>query len=285
MRFSTFKFQVIILLLGLAHGQLYAQPTPPEGKKWIIEKSLSDEFNGSFDTNKWSKSTWNYKNTPCEMVTQNAGVSDGNMWIKATLSEKDSLWFKTARVQSKSKISFPMYTECRIKAANISAYTTYWLNNGNANSRDEIDICENNPKPSIAAQTKIRPYTLYSQYFIVKNGVTERNHSEEQKRRPDTRNLSDKNPAKGKKWNEDYQVLGCYWKDSKNVQFYINGEPAGSTNSKQDFSLDLNIIWDLWTGPFDYLGGLAIKEDLKNSQWNTMYVDWIHTYKLENIKN
>lgn len=274
------NFIAVAYIATLLCSSLHAQPTPPAGKKWVVDKNLSDEFNGSFDTNKWSKSTWNYKKTPCDMVPQNSGVSDGNLWIKATLSEKDSLWFKTARVQSKSQIKFPMYTECRIKAANISAYSTYWLNNGNGKSRDEIDICESNPKPSIASQNTSRPYILYSQYFIVKNGVTERNHSGNPQR-PDTRNLLDTNPAKGKKWNEDYQVLGCYWKDSKNVQFYINGEAAGSTTSKDDFSLSLNIIWDLWTGDFDYLGGLAVKSDLLNTNWNTMYVDWIHTYTLE----
>ena len=73
-------------------------------------------------------------------------------------------------------------------------------------------------KPSVTSQTQ-RPYTMYSQYFIVKNGVTERNNGDF-----DNRNLSDGNPAKGVKWNEAYQTLGMWWKDENHVQFYINGE-------------------------------------------------------------
>lgn len=270
------KFTLPLTML-LVSALNYAQPTAPSGKKWVKAEYLSDEFNGSFDTSKWEKPTWNYTGTPTNMVTGNSGVSGGNLWIKATLDNTNALWFKSSRVQSKATVGFPMYTECRIKAANISAYTTYWLNNGNINDRNEIDICENNPKPSITSQNTYRPYTMYSQYFIVKNGVTERNAGNF-----DNRNLPNGNPAKGKKWNEAYQVLGCYWKDSKNVQFYINGAPAGKVTSTGVFTLAQNIIWDLWTGPFDYLGGLAVKSDLNNNSWNTMYVDWVHTYTLVN---
>ena len=254
-----------------------AQPAAPAGKKWVKATYLSDDFNGTFNTSKWEKSIWNYSGTPTLMNNNNSGVSGGNLWIKATDNGQSNsgAWFQSSRVQSKAKVGFPMYTECRIKAANISAYSTYWLNNGDANNRDEIDICENNPKPSITSQTA-RPYTMYSQYFIVKNGVTERKAGNY-----DNRNLPTGNAAKGVKWNT-YQVLGCYWKDSKNVQFYINGAPAGKITATGNFTLAQNIIWDLWTGPFDYLGGLAVRNDLKNASQSTMYVDWINTYTLVN---
>ena len=82
----------------------------------------------------------------------------------------------------------------------FSAFSTFWMNNGNSNDRDEIDMCEHNSKPSIKAQENTRPYTMYSQYFVVKNGVTERNNGNF-----DNRKLSDGNPAKGVKWNEKFQ--------------------------------------------------------------------------------
>ncbi|WP_159086034.1 T9SS type A sorting domain-containing protein [Flavobacterium faecale] len=272
------KISLGLLTVFFTVSTIVAQPAAPSGKKWVKATYLSDDFNGSFDTSKWEQSIWNYAGTPTLMNNNNSGVSGGNLWIKATDNGQSNsgAWFQSSRVQSKAKVGFPMYTECRIKAANISAYSTYWLNNGDANNRDEIDICENNPKPSITSQT-YRPYTMYSQYFIVKNGVTERNAGNF-----DNRNLPAGNPAKGVKWNT-YQVLGCYWKDSKHVQFYINGAPAGSLTTTGVFTLAQNIIWDLWTGPFDYLGGLAVRSDLANEAQSTMYVDWINTYTLANI--
>ena len=83
-----------------------------------------------------------------------------------------------------------MYTECRMRAAHLSAFSTFWLNNGDAYNRDEIDICESNPNPTWPNQSW-RPYTLYSQYFVVQNGVTERNDCNF-----DNRKLSNTNPGK-----------------------------------------------------------------------------------------
>ena len=39
--------------------------------------------------------------------------------------------------------------------------------------------------------------------------------------------LLDVNPLKDVKWNEDYHTFGVWWKDSKNIQFHLDGEPAG----------------------------------------------------------
>lgn len=248
-------------------------PEPPEGFKWEKVEKLSDEFD-YWDTKKWHKSLWNY-GIPVQMVAENSGVDNGMLWIKATLDEGKERWFKTSRVMSNTRISYPMYTECYMRTAHISAFSTFWMNNGNSNDRDEIDMCEHNSKPSIKAQENTRPYTMYSQYFVVKNGVTERNNGNF-----DNRKLSDGNPAKWVKWNEKFQRIGVWWKDANNIQFYLNGEPTGKVVSKQDFTLELNIIWDLWTADETWTGGLCEKNDLLDDSINTMYVDWIHTYKL-----
>ena len=84
---------------------------------------------------------------------------------------------------------------------------------------------------------------------------------------------------KGVKWN-NWHTLGMWWKDKNNIQFYINGEPAGKVITKQDFTLSQSIIWDLWTSPESWFPGIANKSDLLNDSINTMYVDWIHTYNL-----
>jgi beta-agarase len=263
-----------ILTLVLFSTSIFAQPAPPSGKMWQKQSNLSDEFNAGFDTGKWQKPLWNY-GEPVNMVSQNSGVSGGNLWIKATLGS-GSRWFNGSRVMSNAQIKYPFYTEARIKSANISAYSTFWLNNGDINNRDEIDIIENNPNPSCNCQPNF-PWQMNSQYFQVANGDTKRNTGNF-----DNRNLPNGAPGKGVRWNEAYFTFGVWQKDARNIQFYLNGYPAGSVVSARDFTRDMNIIWDLWTGDFSWLGGLAVKSQLNNNSMNTMYVDWIHTYKLVN---
>lgn len=265
--------------------------TTPVDKKWVKQENMSDEFS-TWDSNKWFKSTWNY-GVPVFMTTAstNSGVADGNLWIKATLNESnaDGRWFQTARIHSKTKISYPMYTEARIKTAHISAFNTYWLNNGDSNNRDEIDIIENNSKPSCGCQPDF-PLQMNSQYFHANSTMTPI-----EIRNADNFNQSKLlavNPSKGVKWNEDYHTFGVWWKDSKNIQFYLDGEPAGSvvvgkdkngqTYANREFTRDLEIIFDLWTADATWLGGLALKSDLSDNSINTMKIDWVRTWKLEN---
>ena len=265
--------------------------TTPTDKKWVKQENMSDEFS-SWDSTKWFKSTWNY-GVPVFMSTSNtnSGVADGNLWIKATLNESnpENRWFQAARIHSRTKISYPMYTEARIKSAHISAYNTYWLNNGNSTDRDEIDIIENNSKPSCGCQPNF-PLQMNSQYFhadSAKTPVQIRNEDNFNQN-----NLSAVNPLKGVKWNEDYHTFGVWWKDAYNIQFYLDGELAGKVTVGQDrsgktytdrkFTRDLEIIFDLWTADETWLGGLASKSDLGDNTINTMKVDWVRTWKLEN---
>ncbi|MEM6343209.1 MAG: T9SS type A sorting domain-containing protein [Bacteroidota bacterium] len=249
-----------------------AQPPAPSGKMWEAVPELSDEFD-FWDTSKWFKSLWNY-GVPVQMRAENSGVANGKLWIKATLDTSSTRWFQTSRIWSRTQISYPMYTECSMKTAHISGYNTFWMNNGDINNRDEIDICENNSKPSITSYTSW-PYLMQSQYFLTVNGNDER-----AKGNFDNRNLADSNPLQGVPWNEAYHTLGVWWKDKNNVQFYLDGEPAGSVSTTRDFTRSLNIIWDLWTIDAQWSGGIAAQADLMDDSINTMRVDWIHTYRL-----
>ncbi len=264
---------VSIIISGLLSEEAWAGPPPaPSGKKWVAVPALTDEFD-QWDPTKWHKPLWNYPE-PVMMLAENSGVTDGKLWIKATLDDGADRWFETSRVMSNVRTKFPMYIECSMKAAHISAFNTFWLNNGDISNRDEIDICENNSKPSITSQTS-RPFTMYSQYFVVVDDDTERNADNF-----DSRNLSPGNGLRGVKWNEAYQTLGAWWIDKNTVQFYLNGEPSGRIETTRDFTLDQNVIWDLWTIDEPWLGGIAIQSDLLDDSINTMYVDWIHTYEL-----
>ncbi|RPD99115.1 beta-agarase [Aureibaculum marinum] len=267
------------------------EDTTPEGKKWVKLESMSDEFD-TWDATKWFKSTWNY-DVPVFMSTseENSGVTDGKLWIKATLNENnlEERWFQTARIHSVAKTSYPMYTEARIKSSHISAYNTYWLNNGDINNRDEIDIIENNSNPSCTnCNADDFPNQMNSQYFQADENETPQ--TVRNKGNFLRSNLSSVNPLKNTGWNEDYHTFGVWWKDSKNIQFYLNGEPAGSVvvgehedgnTYDREFTRELQIIFDLWTNEAGWLGGLPTRTDLNNDSINTMKIDWVRTWKLE----
>ncbi len=284
---ETKKTTLFTLIAGFSAivCSVYAQPTPPQGKVWVEVPEMTDEFNNGFDDNKWEKVLWDYPGTPTKMIAENSGVSNGNLWIKATLGP-DPLFFQSSRIYSKAQITYPMYTECSIITAHLSAYNTFWLNNGDINNRDEIDVIENNSRPSCGCQPNF-PWQMNSQYFQATNGFTVRNADNF-----DNRNLSSNNPKRGVRWNEEYHTVGVWWKDEKNMTFYLDGEAAGSVTVGQDrggqnypeirFSRDLNLIWDLWTDDENFLGGVAVKSHLTDDSINTMKVDWVHTYKLEN---
>lgn len=264
--------------------------TTPVGKKWVKLESMSDEFD-IWNPAKWFKSTWNYP-APVFMSTSsaNSGVADGNLWIKATLNESnpEERWFQTARIHSVAETSYPMYTEASIKTSHLSAFNTYWLNNGDINNRDEIDIIENNSNPSCGCQPDF-PILMHSTYHHAdssKDPVAIRKSGNFLRT-----DLSANNPLRNKGWNEDYHTYGVWWKDSKNIQFYLDGEPAGSVIVGEDrsgavypdreFTRELEIIFDLWTRDADWLGGLPPKSDLSDDTVNTLRIDWVRTWKLE----
>ncbi len=272
----------------------YIDDTTPLDKKWVKLESMSDEFD-VWDSNKWFKSIWDYE-SPVNVTNSNtnSGVADGKLWIKATLDDADSQgrWFHTARIHSKAETSYPMYVEASIKTSHISAYNTFWLNKGEQGGifRDEIDIIENNSNPSCTdCQADIFPEQMNSQYFHADDNLEPkviRNKGNFLRS-----NLSLSNPLRNVGWNEDYHIYGVWWKDEKSIQFYLDGEPAGRVVVGEDqsgsnfpdrfFTRELEIIFDVWTNAADWLGGLPPKSDLADDSINTMGVDWVRTWKLE----
>ncbi|WP_010521431.1 beta-agarase C [Aquimarina agarivorans] len=268
--------------------------TTPDNTKWEKVEEMSDEFD-EWDPVKWRNSFWNYGGTPVSMRAENSFVEDGKLNIKATLDPDPNtdMWFRTARVHSQTQIKYPMYTECSMKTAKIAAFNTFWMNNGDIDNRDEIDIVENNANPTADCRDQTNkpadfpwtpwlfPTQMNSQYFIAKGG---RANTENRHGNYDTRFLSDANPNKGKTWDEDYHIVGAWWIDERNVQFYLNGEPAGKVTTQQDMTLELELIFDLWTAEQCNIGGLPEREALNDDAINTMRVDWVRTWKLKEDK-
>ncbi len=267
------KIFVLLFSLILASTALLAQPEAPKGYHWEKVDALSDEFS-KLDEDKWNYSLWNYT-PPNIMMKSQANAENGKLCIKAELHDDTIRWMKTCRIMSKAQISYPMYTECRMKAADISAYNTYWLNNGNSRDRNEIDICENNANPTNPKTKhglKDFPYIMQSNIHHAVDSVNLRSPSY-----ASTRHLSKDNKNKDKNFHESYHTMGLYWEDDRKCHWFLDGEYVGFSSSKRPFTRELNIIFDLWSNSWD---GFPTKESLKDDSRNTMYVDWIHTFKL-----
>lgn len=259
---------VIATLVGICQPEIQIK-----GYEWQKVEALSDEFK-KLDTEKWNYSLWNYP-PPNVMKKSQVFVKAGKLNIKAQINEDSVRWMKTGRIMSKNKISFPMYTECRMKTAGFSAYNTFWLNNGDAQNRNEIDICENNANPSnrnVAHGIEEKPYLMQSNIHHAVDGVNKTNP-----KFASTKLLSPKNKNRGKKTNETFHTYGLYWEDERNCHFYLDGEYVGSSLSPRKFTRELHIFFGLWTNKWD---GFPEKIDLMDDKNNTMYVDWIYTYKL-----
>ncbi len=266
------KLQLLSLAL-LFSTAAFAQPEAPKEMRWEKIEALTDDFD-TLDPQKWDYSLWNYAE-PNIMMKSQAFVEDGKLCIKAELNDDSVRWMKTCRIMSRAQVEYPMYTECSMRSASISGYNTYWLNNGNSNDRDEIDICENNAAPSnpnVPHGVENKPYLMQSNMHQARGG-----HNMPQPSYADTRLLSSKNKLQGKRTDEAFHTFGLYWADERNCHYYMDGEYVGSILSPRTFERKLNILFDLWTNRWD---GFANKEDLKDDSKNTMYVDWVKTYKL-----
>lgn len=263
------RFLIITMLLLFSTHLLKAQPKAPDGKKWELVEELSDEFN-FWDSDKWQHSLWNY-GPPNVMKKSQSTVANGNLQIKAELNDDANRWMKTGRIVSKARISFPMYTECFMKASNISAYNTFWLNNGDINNRNEIDVCENNANPT-AGDRRNLPFETHANIHHAVNGNNITSPSSF-----DTRDLPNGSPNKNKKMNEAYFKIGVHWENNRDCHWYLDGVYAGTSVAGRDFTRSLNILFDLWTNSWT---GFATKNSIQDDSKNTMYVDWVHTYKL-----
>ncbi|MFY0599331.1 MAG: family 16 glycosylhydrolase [Cyclobacteriaceae bacterium] len=252
-----------------------SQPTPVAGTWWEPIETVSDEFD-SWNPEKWHKPLWDYPE-PNKMLWDQAFVEDGKLIIKAGLHTDEARWMKTSRVQSNTQISYPVYIECSMKTSGISALNTFWLNNGNGEARDEIDVCENNAAPLKDAFNFMKavdaPFNNLSAIHVVENFV-----DQGQGFQFDNRNLSVDNPARGKKWDEIFHTIGVFWKDERHLDWYVDGEKAGSTVSEANFTRDLSVIFDLWT---TQQWGIATKESVQNDDINEMQIDWVRAYRLE----
>jgi Ricin-type beta-trefoil lectin domain-like/Secretion system C-terminal sorting domain len=260
---QTIKKVLLMLVLWNFTPFLNAQtPTAPNGKKWVAVPELNDEFNGNgLDFGKWLDyhPYWSGRNSV--FTKANVSVTGGNLKLVLNKPGNTAL---AACVTSKSKsMKKGMYSEARVKCPSLSATGAFWFQG----KYSEIDVIENFGQPTGNGMYNNR-YNMKTNLHYFPNGW-----ANDQKTQYDYVGVS---PAV----DDAYHTYGVWWKDSRTMVFYLDGREVHTSIAKGDFNEDMYMFFDMEI--FDWGIGFPTEASLDNPAKNAQYVDWVHTYKLEN---
>jgi len=275
----TKKFYLTIPALFFS-AILLAQPAPPKGKKWKKIESMSDEFNNGFDTTKWAKNDPQWKGrVPAIFKEKSVTVSDGNLKIEAAkLSKKDGKYtHRGGLVRSLTKKTYGYY-EARMKANKTFMSSTFWLINKRNEFSDcdfrvtELDVTENIGINTGGAK------------WIDRNIVTLNSNTHSRGAKCDITpvgivgNKADIGEAA---W-QGYHTYGVWWKNEKELLFYLDGEYKYTIEPKSKFNLGMYLRMVVET--YNWNPPVKRKDGMKNSKDSrTTYYDWVRSYELVDL--
>ena len=84
------------------------------------------------------------------------------------------------------------------------------------------------------------------------------------------------------KCSSQYFVYGVWWKDKRNVWFYLDDVKVAEVVLEHDFEVLQYMFFD--TEVFEWAGWPS-RESLLDSKKNTMFVDWVRAWRLGSEKS
>lgn len=281
---------MLICLLSLPLvGQI---PTPQEGQRWVLNKAFSDEFNGTeLDQTKWHNKHPYWVGRPPAIFMPNAlTVQNGALEIKNYKLAQDSVhtfpWngsqatytMAGGAVVSKSDQAHYGFYEVRMKASRIRMSSTFWLKNrwvgGFAdaacpNNITELDIIE-----AIGDWNMFATHMMSNTHYIHKEcGQPETWHSE------------GGNSAVGAHVSDAFHTYGCYWKNPKEMDFYIDGAKKHTiypSTAENPAPFSRPMFMNLVTETYDWVTP-PTTADLNDDNRNTTFYDWVRSYYLIDV--
>ena len=292
------KTSIIYIVLLLSLFTLKAQDwsntpvpaNPGQGMKWELQENYSDDFNyngkGDQFNSKWRDRYFNGWNGPglTEWRSNEAVVTNGNLQIKASRKPGTNKVY-CGVVTSKTKVIYPIYMEASIKVSNLELSSNFWMLS--EDDTREIDVIE---VYGGAAQT------WFAQRMSTNFHVFKRNPNNNSI----LRDFNDQthNTLPGNEfWRNGYHTFGVYWKSPTEITFYIDGiqtsdgswaqatmldKPSGEIMDKNVYKMDKPVFMIIDTEDHDWRsnqGIVASDASLADNSKNTMYVDWVRTYK------
>lgn len=282
MKKITSYVKVCMQLLFVSFAlQLVAQPAPPSGKRWVPVQELTDEFNqtSGIDASKWDDYHPHWSGRPPSAFKRgNAFVEGGYLKLRSGVRRHPStvnnplrdVWVDAAACVSKQKSARPgYYYEARFKASSLSMTSSFWFRVG---QYSEIDVIEHIGNPSRQDRQDDLPYEFAANthYYGPQSG-------------PPPKKATWVMPTRGR---DEFHTYGFWWKSPNELIFYHNDVQVMTIVPRVPLAENLKMIFDTEVFPFAQAGvpsiGLPKVENLNNNNKNTMLVDWVHVYKLEN---
>jgi len=261
---KTLLFFALLLIAKLAFGQ---PPTAPDGYKWEVVPSLTDEFNDdTVDDSKWYKynPSWVGRSPgrfkPAQVTESGGFLRLENIKVADT---SEVVWVHNGFLASKQKSFVPgMYSECRLKAAKDGTVTGFWMSHP---GHSEIDVQEAvgfSPNGNTTYPNLMRMNTHY-----YPNGWA-------------TDITTPKNATIGSV-GDTHHVYATWWKDERNLTFYHEGTQVAAvvTGGPFDRGMQINIDTECQT----WIGD-PIPARLNDTALNTTEVDYVRTWKLVSIE-
>ncbi|WP_075590928.1 family 16 glycosylhydrolase [Labilibacter marinus] len=263
---------------------LAGPPDPPKGFKWVAVEELTDEFDGdSLDASKWYDYHPNWDGrAPSQFKKGNAFVENNQLLLRSTLKKDPNtvddkfkdIWVNSAACVSKERSAKPgYYYEARFKASSLSMTSSFWFRVGDYS---EIDVIEHIGDPSNDKRDADLPYEYHvnTHYYGKHKGIKRLGKGWQM-------------PTRGR---DEFHTYGLMWHaDGKKLEFYHNNEKVMEVIPRVPLTENLKMIFDTEVFPFATAGvakiGLPLPEKLNDNSKNTMYVDWVRTYKLAESDN
>jgi beta-glucanase (GH16 family) len=262
-------------------------PEPPIGKRWVVNQSYTDDFNGDrLDLEKW----YDYHprwvgRSPAIFLPGQVSVRDGLLQIRnSKLATDTTVTFGGGNsstysigggaVVSRKTTAHYGYYEARLRASDISMSTTFWMSNplttGSCpNFSTELDIVETIGGavafPGFATRMKSNTH-----YFI-RDCDGQRSDVE---RKGET--------AIGGNSAEDFHTYGVWWKNGREMDFYLDGEKTHTILRPADAPLEREMHLNMVTETYDW-EQVPSDADLADDSRNTSYYDFVHAFTLLDI--
>lgn len=272
---------ITLIFLSLFVQQLSAtSPDPPKGKRWVINKTTSDEFNGdTLDLNKWDNTTSRWIGRPPGLFKKESmSVADGHMRLTQSKMDEPEIHKGSTfthvggHIISKLKVKPGAYIESSMKANKTFMSSTFWLisygneNQGCDRRTTELDVQEivgYSTKGDVSKTERMGSNT----------------HSRGIPSECDIPSGSEGNntPLGGKGYDRFY-TYAVWWKSQDELLFYLDDEYKYTITPVAPFSIEMYIkmvteTYDWNPVPAD--GGM-------NYSWEdrTTYYDYTRTYTL-----
>lgn len=254
----------------------------PEGMKWQLVESMSDEFEGAeINKDKWQISGQEWiGRVPGLFMPENISVSDGSLKITATLlpdtivKHGKKFTHGGGYVGSRESMKYGYY-ECQVRANKTFMSTTFWLINsaqgkeGCDKRTTELDILE------VVGQICSKAEWMID--FDAK--MNSNTHSRNIPEGCDYKQGSNKSSAYiGEKAYDGFHTYGCWWKSKDEILFYLDGKLVGEVAPPADFDLDMYLRMVVETydwNPVPEDGGMNLPVEDRISTYN-----WVRTWEL-----